>query len=70
MRSAYKFFWFYSGVAYLLVEAGITDVDVIQAALLHDTVEDTNTTNEELIQVFGNHVAEIVAEVNFIFNSL
>lgn len=36
---------------------------VIQAALLHDTVEDTDTTFEELEAVFGNKVARIVREV-------
>ena len=54
------------GVANLLVEAGVTDVDVLQAALLHDTVEDTDTTHEELTQHFGERVAGIVAEVNII----
>lgn len=52
------------GVAYLLVEGGVRDIDVIQAALLHDTVEDTDTTNEELVQEFGPEVAGIVAEVS------
>ncbi|KAK7021729.1 Guanosine-3',5'-bis(diphosphate) 3'-pyrophosphohydrolase MESH1 [Halocaridina rubra] len=51
------------GVAYLLVESGLEDVSVIQAALLHDTVEDTDTSNEELVTVFGEKVAGIVAEV-------
>lgn len=51
-------------MAYLLVEGGVRDVDVIQAALLHDTVEDTDTTNEELVQEFGPEVAGIVAEVS------
>lgn len=36
---------------------------VIQAALLHDTVEDTDTTFEELEAMFGNKVARIVQEV-------
>ena len=31
-------------VANLLSSTGITDVRVLQAALLHDTVEDTDTT--------------------------
>lgn len=44
-------------------EAGITDPVVIQAAFLHDTVEDTNTTFEELKETFGNVVADVVAEV-------
>ena len=35
-------------VADILVRAGIKDHDILASALLHDTVEDTNTTPEEL----------------------
>jgi guanosine-3',5'-bis(diphosphate) 3'-pyrophosphohydrolase len=45
-------------------EGGITDGRVIAAALLHDTVEDTETTIEELVERFGKRVAGIVAEVS------
>jgi len=51
------------GVANYLTEAGVTDIEVIQAALLHDTVEDTDTTIQELEQIFGSKVASIVGEV-------
>jgi guanosine-3',5'-bis(diphosphate) 3'-pyrophosphohydrolase len=47
----------------LVNEGGVTDVEVLCAALLHDTVEDTATTHEELATVFGARVARIVAEV-------
>lgn len=47
----------------LASEGGITDTDVLAAALLHDTVEDTETTPEELARAFGPAVAAIVAEV-------
>jgi len=47
----------------LMNEGGITDVEVLCAALLHDTVEDTATTHEELLNAFGSRVARIVAEV-------
>ncbi len=47
----------------LLIEAGVTDEAVLTAALLHDTVEDTDTTFEEIEQHFGQRVREIVAEV-------
>ncbi len=47
----------------LVNEGGITDVEVICAALLHDTVEDTATTHEELVDAFGSRIARIVAEV-------
>lgn len=44
-------------------EGGVGDPDVIAAALLHDTIEDTETTPEELRGQFGDRIAEIVAEV-------
>ncbi|MEM8502656.1 MAG: HD domain-containing protein [Cyanobacteria bacterium P01_D01_bin.1] len=47
----------------LLNEAGVTDEVVLIAALLHDTVEDTETTFEEIEQQFGEAVKAIVAEV-------
>src|SRR5262245_39048450 len=47
----------------LVNEAGVTDVEVLCAALLHDTVEDTATTPDELVEAFGSRVARIVAEV-------
>ncbi len=51
-------------VARLLSEqGGVTDVGVLCAALLHDTIEDTNTTEQELREVFGDRVASIVLEV-------
>ncbi|XP_014677320.1 PREDICTED: guanosine-3',5'-bis(diphosphate) 3'-pyrophosphohydrolase MESH1-like, partial [Priapulus caudatus] len=52
------------GVAYILTNEGnVTDTDVIQAALLHDTVEDTDTSLAEIESVFGARVCAIVAEV-------
>ncbi|TRY65428.1 hypothetical protein DNTS_021898 [Danionella cerebrum] len=52
------------GVARILSHEGdVTDIEVLQAALLHDTVEDTDTTIEELQTVFGSTVARIVQEV-------
>jgi guanosine-3',5'-bis(diphosphate) 3'-pyrophosphohydrolase len=47
----------------LVNEAGVADVEVLCAALLHDTVEDTATTHEELVDAFGSRIARIVAEV-------
>jgi guanosine-3',5'-bis(diphosphate) 3'-pyrophosphohydrolase len=46
----------------LLITAGIADTATLQAALLHDTIEDTNTTLQELEHEFGAHVAAIVQE--------
>ncbi|XP_061620840.1 guanosine-3',5'-bis(diphosphate) 3'-pyrophosphohydrolase MESH1 isoform X2 [Phyllopteryx taeniolatus] len=52
------------GVARILShEAGITDIVVLQAALLHDTLEDTDTKPDELETKFGQIVAGIVQEV-------
>ena len=44
-------------------EAHVTDMKVICAALLHDTVEDTQTTKEELEIEFGQDICDIVMEV-------
>lgn len=44
-------------------EAGITDERVLMAAILHDTIEDTETTAQELALAFGDAVAGIVLEV-------
>lgn len=42
----------------------ITDDEVVLAsALLHDTIEDTDTTYEELKKEFGKEVADLVNEV-------
>jgi (p)ppGpp synthase/HD superfamily hydrolase len=40
-----------------------TDAELVAAGWLHDTIEDTATTREELAQKFGERVAELVAEV-------
>lgn len=47
----------------LAVEAQVTDEATLLAAVLHDTVEDTETNLEEIAQHFGDQVAQIVAEV-------
>jgi GTP diphosphokinase / guanosine-3',5'-bis(diphosphate) 3'-diphosphatase len=48
----------------LKVEGGVHDATVICAALLHDTIEDTDTTYEELQTVFGDAIADMVLEVS------
>ena len=51
-------------VAHLLsYYAGIEDTSVIVAALLHDTVEDTDTTVDDIEELFGREVRDIVMEV-------
>jgi guanosine-3',5'-bis(diphosphate) 3'-pyrophosphohydrolase len=44
-------------------EGGVVIPAVLIAALLHDTVEDTETTIDEIAAQFGQEVASIVAEV-------
>jgi GTP diphosphokinase / guanosine-3',5'-bis(diphosphate) 3'-diphosphatase len=52
-------------VANLLVNVGkVTDTATILAAILHDTVEDTPTTLQELKKQFGPAVSKLVAEVS------
>jgi len=43
--------------------ARISDVAILQAALLHDTLEDTATTPDELEKLFGAEVRRLVEEV-------
>ena len=47
----------------LTSEGGVSDPEVLAAALLHDTVEDTETTPAELRETFGDRIAGIVEEV-------
>lgn len=42
---------------------GVTDVRALCAALLHDTIEDTQATPEELGREFGREIRDIVLEV-------
>ena len=44
-------------------EANVTDIDTLCAAVLHDTIEDTETTAEELKEVFGERIAAIVLDL-------
>ena len=44
-------------------EGGVTDIGVLAAALLHDTIEDTATTAGELRAAFGERIAAMVIEV-------
>ena len=48
-------------VAKIISEIGnIEDPEVLAAALLHDTIEDTETTVDELIDNFGERVCSLV----------
>jgi (p)ppGpp synthase/HD superfamily hydrolase len=51
-------------VSLLLSKIGnLIDPEVLSAAILHDTLEDTNTTPEELEAEFGTRICELVQEV-------
>ncbi|MBM3753062.1 MAG: bifunctional (p)ppGpp synthetase/guanosine-3',5'-bis(diphosphate) 3'-pyrophosphohydrolase [Acidobacteria bacterium] len=49
-------------VAFLLAQAGC-DAEVVAAGLLHDTIEDTGVTYDELEVEFGPRIADLVAAV-------
>jgi GTP diphosphokinase / guanosine-3',5'-bis(diphosphate) 3'-diphosphatase len=51
-------------VARILAETGkVDDADILAAAILHDTVEDTETTREELRQKFGPRIDDFVGQL-------
>ncbi len=51
--------------ALLIAEVGgVNDPNILTAALLHDTIEDTDTTTEELTAAFGEEVCRLVEEVS------
>jgi guanosine-3',5'-bis(diphosphate) 3'-pyrophosphohydrolase len=39
------------------------DAELVAAGWLHDTIEDTETTRDELVETFGERVASLVVEV-------
>ena len=49
-------------VARILTSAGITDVDILQAAILHDVIEDTTATELIIRQKFGDKICDLVLE--------
>jgi guanosine-3',5'-bis(diphosphate) 3'-pyrophosphohydrolase len=51
-------------VARILAEEGkVTDLDVLTAALVHDTIEDTDVSAQQLEDRFGKRVRNLVEEV-------
>jgi guanosine-3',5'-bis(diphosphate) 3'-pyrophosphohydrolase len=50
-------------VAAILARHGVTDRTALLAAILHDTIEDTGTTPDELAERFGPEVRDVVLEV-------
>jgi guanosine-3',5'-bis(diphosphate) 3'-pyrophosphohydrolase len=47
----------------LCLDGGVSDPLVLAAAALHDTIEDTETTEDELRTTFGEEIARIVVEM-------
>jgi (p)ppGpp synthase/HD superfamily hydrolase len=52
-----------SVVSYLK-SLGVTDEDVLCSGWMHDTIEDTNTTFDELYERFGKRVAVLVSSLS------
>jgi guanosine-3',5'-bis(diphosphate) 3'-pyrophosphohydrolase len=50
-------------LANILAQRWVIDENVLCAAILHDTIEDTETTVEELQEHFGEKITSIVLEV-------
>ncbi|KAL7417602.1 hypothetical protein BDY24DRAFT_375417 [Mrakia frigida] len=50
------------GVSNFIANSGETDVVVLQAAILHDVLEDTDCSFQELQLAFGSEVADVVME--------
>ena len=57
-------------VALILAHDLRMDEDVICAALLHDTVEDTPATLDDVREMYGDTVAELVAGCSFAFSPM
>lgn len=47
----------------LCIEADVRNATILSAAALHDTIEDTETTGQELESEFGSEIASIVSEL-------
>ncbi len=50
-------------VVEILREHGIHDETVLAAAYLHDVLEDTDVTSEQLVRAFGEDIARLVEEL-------
>jgi (p)ppGpp synthase/HD superfamily hydrolase len=47
-------------VSNILIDSGISDIDMVCAAILHDTVEDTDATLRDIQDEFGCRIADLV----------
>jgi len=46
-----------------LIHCNVSDLNTLMAAILHDTIEDTDTTPEEIKDFFGDDILKLVEEV-------
>lgn len=53
-----------SVACHLILIGNVRDPNILIAGLLHDTLEDTETSRDELVQNFGIQVADLVQEVS------
>ena len=51
------------GAAKILIECGCSQ-EIVVAAILHDTIEDTSVTYEDIRSAFGEEIAGLVREVS------
>ncbi len=49
-----------------LVSLITTNKNIIAAAYLHDTLEDTDATYEEIVEIFNKEIADLVIEVTHV----
>ncbi|MBQ7596151.1 MAG: bifunctional (p)ppGpp synthetase/guanosine-3',5'-bis(diphosphate) 3'-pyrophosphohydrolase [Clostridia bacterium] len=56
-----KFFILHPTEVAAIASTMTDDPDVLCAAVLHDTVEDTETTAQDIVENFGERIAELVA---------
>lgn len=47
----------------LTIVGNVENYDILIASVLHDTIEDTETTKEEITELFGEKVCEMVLEL-------
>ena len=66
-RSGEPYFTHPVAVAVILAEARMAD-EIIVAALLHDTIEDTRATHDELMNMFGADISAVVHDVTRLTN--
>lgn len=50
---------------YSLLKDVTDDVEVLCAGILHDTIEDTGTSYDELVREFNKEIADLVLELTF-----